>query len=136
MVESRGGGSGLKPLLQKVDCVQLSVADLDAALKFYRDTLGHELIWRNDHAIGLRLPGSDAELVLQTERPYSEVDWLVDSVDAAAAHFVSAGGRVEVFPFDIKIGRCVIVRDPWGNRLVLLDMSKGPLKTDTTGRVT
>ncbi|HEU4798158.1 MAG TPA: VOC family protein, partial [bacterium] len=65
--------------------MQLAVADLDAALTFYRDTLGHELIWRSDHAIGLRLPGSDAELVLQDQRPHSEVDWLVDSVDAAAA---------------------------------------------------
>ena len=39
-------------------------------------------------------------------------------------------------PFDIQIGRCVVVEDPWGNTLVLLDGSKGTLKTDADGNVT
>jgi hypothetical protein len=38
-----------------------------AALAFYLDGLGHELIWRDYSAAGLRLPDSDAELVLHTE---------------------------------------------------------------------
>jgi len=38
-------------------------------------------------------------------------------------------------PFDIQIGRCVVVRDPWGNPLVLLDMSKGKLVTDSEGKI-
>jgi lactoylglutathione lyase len=124
-----------KPLLSKIDCVQLAVPDLEAALAFYRDRLGHTLIWRTDQAVGLRLPDSDAELVLQRERPEPEVDWLVDSADAAAARFVAAGGEVVVPAFDIAIGRCAVVRDPWGNRLVLLDMSKGPLQTDSSQNV-
>ena len=40
-----------------------------------------------------------------------------------------------VQPFDIQIGRCTVVEDPWGNRLVLLDMSKGPLVTNSAGNV-
>ena len=40
-----------------------------------------------------------------------------------------------VTPFDIAIGRCAVVQDRWGNRLVLLDHSKGRLLTDATGRV-
>ena len=55
-------------LFRKVDCHSIPVADLDAALAFYRDGLGHELIWRDDSAAGLRLPDSDAELVLHTEK--------------------------------------------------------------------
>jgi catechol 2,3-dioxygenase-like lactoylglutathione lyase family enzyme len=101
-----------KPLLSKIDCVRLPVPNVEAALAFYRDKLGHELIWRTGQAAGLRLPASDAELVLQAERPESEVDWLVDSVELAAERFVQAGGSVEVPPFDIPIGRCVVVRDP------------------------
>jgi hypothetical protein len=31
--------------------------------------------------------------------------------------------------FDIQIGRCIVVSDPWGNRLILLDINKGLLKT-------
>jgi hypothetical protein len=42
---------------------------------------------------------------------------------------------VVVPPFDIRIGRCAVICDPWGNRLVVLDMSKGPLVTDADGNV-
>ena len=125
----------LKPLFRKVDCLQIPVPDLDAGLAFYRDRLGHELIWRTKTAAGLRMPDSDAEIVLQTEREEMEVDLLVASADVAAAAIDEAGGRVVVEPFDIQIGRCVVVEDAWGNRLVLLDMSKGRLATDTDGNV-
>jgi len=123
------------PLLRKVDCVRLYVDSLEAGLSFYRDQLGHELIWRTETAAGLRLPESEAELVLQTEEQRQEVDLLVDSADDAAKFIEQAGGRVIVPPFDIQIGRCVVVEDPWGNPLVLLDTSKGLLKTDADGNV-
>jgi predicted enzyme related to lactoylglutathione lyase len=124
-----------EPLFRKVDCLQIPVPDLEAGLAFYRDRLGHPLNWRSATAAGLRLPDSEAELVLQTERPEIEVNLLVDSADTAAAAMVAAGGRIVVAPFDIQIGRCTVVADPWGNRLVLLDMSKGALKTDEHGNV-
>jgi lactoylglutathione lyase len=123
------------PLIRKVDCIRLYVPDLEAGLAFYRDQLGHELIWRTETAAGLSLPESDSELVLQTEDQRQEVDLLVDSADEAAKFVEQAGGRVIVPPFDIQIGRCVVVEDPWGNPLVLLDTSKGLLKTDADGNV-
>ena len=123
------------PILRKVDCVRLHVPDLEAGLAFYRGKLGHELIWRTETAAGLRVPESDAELVIQTEDQRQEVDWLVDSADEAARFIEQAGGKVIVPPFDIQIGRCVVVEDPWGNPLVLLNTSKGLLKTDSDGNV-
>ena len=122
-------------LIRKVDCVRLYVPDLEAGLSFYRDRLGHSLIWRTETAAGLRLPESDAELVLQMEDQRQEVDLLVDSADEAAKIIEQAGGKVRVPPFDIQIGRCVVLEDPWGNPLVLLDTSKGLLKTDADGNV-
>ena len=122
-------------LLRKVDCVRLYVPDLEVGLRFYRDRLGHSLIWRTETAAGLRLPESDAELVLQTEDQRQEVDFLVDSAEEAAKWVEQAGGRVVVPPFDIQIGRCVVLEDPWGNPLVLLDTSRGLLKTDADGNV-
>ena len=122
-------------LLRKVDCVRLYVPDLEAGLRFYRDRLGHSLVWRTATAAGLRLPESDAELVLQTEDSRQEVDFLVDSAEEAAKRVEEAGGKVIVPPFDIQIGRCVVLEDPWGNPLVLLDTSKGLLKTDADGNV-
>ena len=123
------------PLVQKVDCVRLYVADLEAGLAFYRDRLGHELIWRTEEAVGLRLPDGEAEIVLHTDQAELEVDLKVCSADAAAERFQKAGGVVVVPPFDIQIGRAAVVEDPWGNRLVLLDASRGLFVTDVDGRV-
>ena len=83
-----------RPLFSKIDCLRLPVPDLDAALEFYRDRLGHALSWRSETAAGLRLPGSNAELVLHTERTGTETDLMVDSVAAAVGRFVAAGGRL------------------------------------------
>jgi len=118
-----------------VDCIRLYVPDLEAGLAFYRDGLGHELIWRTGTAAGLRLPETDTELVLQTEEQRQEVDFLVDSADHVAESIASSGGKVIVPRFDIQIGRCAVVEDPWGNPLVLLDISRGLLKTDHDGNV-
>ena len=87
-------------LLRAVDCVQVSVRDIDEAIDFYRDRLGQPLVWRSDEAAGFA---------------------------AAIGRWIAAGGNVEVEPFDIAIGRCAVVRDPFGNRLVIVDMSRGPL---------
>ena len=122
-------------LLRKVDCVRLYVPDLEAGLSFYRDKLGHALIWRTETAAGLRLPESEAELVIQTEDQRQEIDFLVDSAPNTAQTIEQAGGKIIVPPFDIQIGRCVVLEDPWGNPLVLLDASKGFLKTDVDGNV-
>jgi predicted enzyme related to lactoylglutathione lyase len=48
---------------------------------------------------------------------------------------VEVGGAIAVPAFDIAVSRCALVRDPDGNVLVLLDMSKGPLRTDPGGNV-
>jgi predicted enzyme related to lactoylglutathione lyase len=82
------------------------------------------------------LPDSDAELVLQVENADVETDLVVDAVGSAVQRFLDAGGRVEVPPFDIAIGLCAVVVDPWGNHLVMLDSSKGLLATDDAGKVT
>jgi lactoylglutathione lyase len=49
------------PLFRKLDNLLLRVADLDAAIAFYRDRLGHPVLWRSDEAVGFGLPETDAE---------------------------------------------------------------------------
>jgi lactoylglutathione lyase len=124
-----------QPLFQQIDCIRLPVPNLDEALAFYRDRLGHELVWRSDRSAGLRMPDTDTEIVLHTDEHGQEIDLKVASADAATARFVEAGGTVLVPPFDIQIGRCVVVADPWGNPLVLLDTSRGLLITDGAGNI-
>ncbi len=62
--------------------------------------------------------------------------WLVDSADEAAESVRAAGGRILAEPSDIPVGRVAIVSDPFGNTLVLLDLSKGHYVTDSEGNVT
>ena len=127
----------MEPLLRYVDAVTVPVPDLDRGIAFYGDVLGHELIWRNEAAgqAGLRTPESSTEIVLTTRQGY-EPDWKVASADAAAAVFDANGGKVLVEPADIPIGRLAVVEDPFGNRLVLLDSTKGAYDTDESGTVT
>lgn len=124
------------PLLRMVDAVTVPVPDLDEGLRFYRDRLGHELLWRND-AMGqaaLRLPESGTELVLSTGLSYAPT-WLVASVEQALETFLAAGGRVLSEPAPIAVGRVAVVADPFGNALVLLDLSAGRYVTDPEGNV-
>ena len=124
-------------ILRKVDAVTVRVPDIDAGIQFYVDVLGHRLKWRNDAIgqAGLELPDGDSEIVLTPEHGY-EPNWLVESVDDAVEVFRSNGGQVIAEPFDIPVGRLGVVLDPFGNALVLLDLSKGTYTTDATGDVT
>jgi predicted enzyme related to lactoylglutathione lyase len=81
------------------------------------------------------LPESEAELVLHTEARPAATELLVEAVPEAVSRFRGAGGTLVAGPFDIQIGRYAVVCDPWGNHLVLLDMSKGSLRTDPQGNV-
>ena len=125
------------PLLQKVDAVQVPVPDLDTGLRFYRDSLGQELRWRDDQIgqAGLGMPGSDTEIVLSAQLDY-EPNWLVASADEAARIIVSAGGKMIAGPSEIPVGRVAVVADPFSNMLVLVDLSKGRYVTGEAGRVT
>ena len=123
-------------MFKKVDCVLFRVPDLEKALKFYRDALGHKLVWRRGNSsAGLAMSDSDTEIVLMAEPGSMEIDLLVGSVETASHDFLKAGGKIVGGPFDIQIGRCAVVKDPWGNVLTMLDSSKGLLKVDSKGNV-
>jgi predicted enzyme related to lactoylglutathione lyase len=124
-------------LLRRVDAVQVPVPSLDEGLAFYGEALGHRLLWRNDAIgqAGLQLPDGDSELVLTTTRPY-EPNWLVDDVPAALTHITTHGGTVLTGPLDIPVGRAAAVQDPFGNTLILVDLSKGLYTTTPDGTVT
>ena len=124
-------------LLRRIDAVTVPVPDLDQGLRFYRDALGHDLLWRDDSRgqAGLRMPDTETEIVLALEQRY-EPDWLVRSAAEAAEVVVRAGGRIVSGPVDIPVGSVVVVADPFGNVLVLVDLSKGRYTTDAAGDVT
>lgn len=124
-----------EPLCRKIDCIRIPVPSLEDGLKFYSDLLGHKIIWRTKTSIGLKIPESEAELVIHTEPEELETDIAVNSAEIAAQIFMKGGGSIVHGPFEIPIGKCVVVKDPWNNRLVLLDNSKGIYETDEEGNV-
>lgn len=125
----------ITPLLQKIDSIRIPVPDIETGLAFYRDQLGHVLIWRLDHGAGLRMPGSNAELVLVPQGDDLQVNFQVASADAAAERFVESGGKVLVQPFNTINGRAAVVQDPFGNIYALRDDRLGELITDEQGKV-
>jgi len=123
------------PLFRKLDCYSLPVENLDSAIAFY-GALGHQLIWREGtYAAGLRLPDSNAEIVLHTDNRPIETYFLVESVPKAIERIKNAGGKLVTGPFEIQVGLYAMLRDPWNNPLVILDFSKGILETDSEGNV-
>ncbi len=127
---------GTTPLLRLVDAVTIPVPDLEEGLRFYRDQLGHQLLWRNDSIgqAGLLLPDSTTEIVLSTEVGYAPT-WLVPSLAEALDRITAAGGRVVDQPRTIPVGRLAVVADPFGNRLVLIDLSEGRYVTNAAQEV-
>ena len=79
------------PLFQMVDAVQFYVPDIDAGVRYYGDILWHEIIWKTEFEVGLHMPGSETEIVIQNERDYQEIDLSVESADAAARRIEDAG---------------------------------------------
>lgn len=122
-------------LFTKVDCIRLYVPDLEKGVEYYRDRLGLKLIWKSNTAFGLGMDDDLTEIVIHNEREGIEIDFTVDSVPEASATIKTAGGEIVEGPFDIKIGKCAVVKDPWDNQYVILDASKGTFLTDNDGNI-
>lgn len=116
-------------MFRKIDCVMIRVPDVPTAATFYEEAFGLKRLWQDGDTIGLGLSHTDAEIVLHNspDIPHDvEVHYLVDNVAEAVQGYAQKGCTVLVQPFDIVIGQCAVIRDPFGTTLCLLDMTKGP----------
>jgi predicted enzyme related to lactoylglutathione lyase len=116
-------------MLRKIDCVMIRVEDPEAAAVYYSDVFGLRRLWQDETSVGLGFSETDAEVVLHCnwEIPSAvEVYYLVDDVLCSVGVLRQNGCMVIAEPFDIPIGKCAVVRDPFGTTLCMLDMSKGP----------
>ena len=116
-------------MLRKIDCVMIRVEDPGEAAVYYSDVFGLRRLRQDETSVGLGFPDTDAELVLHcnSEIPSPvEVHYLVDDVVCSVGVLRQNGCTVLAEPFDIPIGICAVVRDPFGTPLCILDMSKGP----------
>ncbi len=123
-------------IFKNIDCIELYVTDINEGIQYYCDSMGLKLLWRNEDMVGLGMENDITEIVLQSQRKQVLVDIKVESVDESIEKIKEAGGTVEYGPFDVPIGRCAVILDKWGNKYVILDMTKGRYVTDEDGNVT
>jgi lactoylglutathione lyase len=115
-------------MLRKIDCVMVKVDDLEAAARFYVEVFGLKRLWADGFSVGMGMPETDAEIVLHNDPNLSKdigVHYLVDDVVAAVDELSAKGCTVVTPPFDIVIGKCAVIQDPFGTTLCILDMTKG-----------
>ena len=118
-------------MLRKIDCVMIRVEDVPTAMTYYTKVFGLQPIWWDEQSAGLGFPETDAEIVLHCKPDIPsavEVYYLVENVMVALDTLAAKGCSILAGPFDIAIGKCAVIADPFGTRLCLLDMTKGPLK--------
>ncbi len=120
------------PVLKKINAVLVKVPSIQEGLDFYREQLGLPAFWKKDTIASVHL--GDGQLVMSTTLD-PETNILVESVEHAAAVFEKAGGKVVSPPEDIDVGKLVVVQDAFGNRLTLVDFSKGFYKIDESKNV-
>lgn len=115
--------------LRKIDCIMVKVDDIDKAREFYIRVFGMRPTWRDATSAGLKFPESEAEIVLHCIKAIParvDVTYLVEDVVAAVEALEAEGCAIAAPPFDVAIGRCAVVIDPFGIPLTIIDMTKGP----------
>jgi predicted enzyme related to lactoylglutathione lyase len=115
-------------MFKKIDCVMIRVDDVAAGEKFYSEVFGLKPLWREPGSVGMGFPETDAEIVLHNsaEIPNKvEVHYLVDDVVAAVKSYAEKGCRILVPPFEVLIGKCAAIQDPFATTICLLDQTSG-----------
>jgi predicted enzyme related to lactoylglutathione lyase len=120
------------PVLKKINAVLVKVPSIQEGLDFYREQLGMQTFWKKDDIASVHL--GDDQLVMSTALD-PETSILVESVQHVAQVFVNAGGKIVSPPEDIDVGKLVIVEDAFGNKLTLVDFSKGFYEMDESNNV-
>ncbi len=102
-------------------------SDVGRDLSFYVDGLGGEEVWRFQ-AMGtdvgcVRLAASGPLFILADHRPVPSVlpIWRCDDLDGAAAKLKEAGWIEEGYRVEVPDGPALVLADPSGNQLALLD---------------
>ena len=115
----------LPAMLRRIDRIVLRVSSLPAAVKFYRQTMGLQLIHESGHFATLRCPEEKTELVLHDDpdQPAEAVFWLVDNVREIYNRRAQLNLTFLSPPAQAARGYRAAVKDPFGTLLFLIDRS-------------
>jgi len=113
-------------------------ADVEADLSFYLGSLGGELVWRVEsggvEVAAVRL--GDGPLVLLADHrpaPSALQIWAVDDLDGEVERLRAAGWAGPLHTVEVPDGPCLILSDPSGNELGLLEQVRPNLMERRAG---
>jgi predicted enzyme related to lactoylglutathione lyase len=122
-------------MLNRIESILIHADDLEDAAAYYADVFGLCPLWSDETSIGLGFPQADAQVVLhriQRIPAKLQVHFAVDDVDDAVKTLASRGCVVLAAPFDIRTGRCAVVKDPFGMIFCLQDRSDSDANGQST----
>jgi catechol 2,3-dioxygenase-like lactoylglutathione lyase family enzyme len=110
-------------VLKKVDRILLRVESLEAAVRYYRDTVGLKLLKHDQRLASFRLLDGQTELVLHADPdlPDQAMYYLVESVKDLYRRRDELKLKFAAPPSAISKGFRATVKDPFGNVLLILD---------------
>jgi hypothetical protein len=129
-------------MFESLDFLYVPAPDIDSSVKYYKDVLGGELLWKL-HAFGVWV--ACIRLSKVGEKPYVlladhikqndvmliyRVANLEDSVLALKSRGWKEENRIEIPP-----GPCCTFRDPAGNALVIYENTRPHVMQDFRGRI-
>ena len=110
-------------MLRRVDRVLMRVPNVGAAVRFYRDVMGLEVIKEEGKIASLKLRGSETELVLHCldDLPAEAAYYLVDNVRELFAKRAELKIQFVQAPVAVARGWRAAIKDPFGNVLLIVD---------------
>lgn len=110
-------------MLRKIDRILLRVPTLEAAVRFYTQSMGLRLIKQDRRLASLGFADSDVELVLHTDPdlPAEATYYRVDDVRDMHARREQLGLTFVNAPILAARGWRATVKDPFGNVLLIID---------------
>ncbi len=129
-------------MFESLDFLYVPASDIDSSVKYYKDVLGGELLWKI-HAFGVWV--ACIKLSKAGEKPYVlladhikqndvmliyRVENLENSVLALKSRGWKEENRIEIPP-----GPCCTFRDPAGNALVIYENTRPDVMQDFRGRI-
>jgi len=111
----------------KLNLLYIPVRDINSTRTFYRDQLGLEEAWREGETTAFKLPGTEVELMIdQVEEGTQDTPGPMFTLPSVDAFYAANRGQMEFVrkPSDIPPGRWAAVKDPSGNTVYFVDMSK------------
>ncbi len=104
------------------------VSDLEEAAQFYEEVLGLTRGWTDtdEQMIGFLFPESDSEIVLHSNTSLSnpDINYQVENVEEFCQYIRKEGYEIELEPINVRCGKFAILKDPYGNRIPVIDLTK------------